>query len=361
MSIRYGKNDFCDFPFDQSMPNSQTSTKHRSLPQSSQMKTALNNWYIPFRLRTHWKTLVGRAKGQELTKDIPNLDAVEVDNSISDLTACSNLDQPLRVVVFNAERGKHWPKFVAMIKEIYESNRPEIIILNEMDIGMARSGNVQTARKVSFELGMNYAWGLEYVELTNGNGEEQLATNGIDNEVGLHGNAILTKCKITDPLIVRDPLNEKQFSTLKLPINARGTEIRLGGRMGLFARVGTKDHHFIVGSVHKISPGLHTNKLKEYFDKSSPIQRGIVVGGDEKNQFCSSVGLDLVGNKEVGTWKADCASNQTGTSRGDIVCSNMRVLVDETILPCYRSDEDASVIQISDHSILKIDLKPKLT
>eukprot|EP00578_Thalassiosira_sp_NH16_P023314 CAMPEP_0181094898 /NCGR_PEP_ID=MMETSP1071-20121207/10236_1 /TAXON_ID=35127 /ORGANISM="Thalassiosira sp., Strain NH16" /LENGTH=632 /DNA_ID=CAMNT_0023177253 /DNA_START=98 /DNA_END=1993 /DNA_ORIENTATION=+ len=364
VSIRYGKKEFCDFPFDQSIPRGHNSKYHRSLAKSSQIEAALHKWYIPLRQRAHWATKVGTVKGQELTRTIPNLDAVEVENSISGTTACSmresNFGVPLKVVAFNAERGKHWLEFVTIIQEIYNSSRPDVIILNEMDIGMARSRNVHTVRKVAFELGMNYAWGLEYIELTNGNGEEQLATNGMDNELGLHGNAILTKCQIFDPLIVRDLLNEKQFSTQKFPINARGTEIRLGGRMGLFVRVGFgSDHHFIVGSVHKISPGMHTKKLKAYFDKSPHQLLGIVTGGDEKNQFCASAGLGFVGNQNTGTWKADCTKNLTGAGRGDIFCSNMDVVRDdETILPCYKSGKNASVIQISDHSIIKIDLKP---
>lgn len=76
--------------------------------------------------------------------------------------------------------------------------RPDVIILTKMDIGMARRGNVHTVRKLAFELGMNSAWGLEYVELTNGNAEEQTATEDMDNSVGLTGNAILSCCKLFD-------------------------------------------------------------------------------------------------------------------------------------------------------------------
>eukprot|EP00581_Thalassiosira_minuscula_P004904 CAMPEP_0183741612 /NCGR_PEP_ID=MMETSP0737-20130205/62605_1 /TAXON_ID=385413 /ORGANISM="Thalassiosira miniscula, Strain CCMP1093" /LENGTH=686 /DNA_ID=CAMNT_0025977005 /DNA_START=69 /DNA_END=2126 /DNA_ORIENTATION=+ len=362
VSIRYGKKEFCDFPFDQSIPKGKKPSQQRSLAISSQMEAALNNWYIPFRQRAYWATMVGAVKGQELTKNIPNLDSVEVENSISRSRGCSMLDsnsiRPLKAIAFNAERGKHWPEFVAMIREMFNSSRPDIIILNEMDVGMARSGNVHTARKVAFELGMNYAWGLEYVELTNGNGEEQHATMGMNNELGLHGNAILSTCQIFDPLIVRDPLNEKQFSTRKLPINARGTEIRLGGRMGLFVRIGSRDRHLIVGSVHKISPGMHTFKLKTYFNITPHQQLGILAGGDVKNQFCASVALNVVGDQQIGTWKADCAKNITGTGRGDIFCTDMDVFgEDKTILPCYKSQKDDSMLQISDHSIIKVDLK----
>ena len=197
--------------------------------------------------------------------------------------------------------------------------RPDVIILTKMDIGMARRGNVHTVRKLAFELGMNSAWGLEYVELTNGNAKEQAATEGMDNSVGLTGNAILTKCKLFDPRIVRDPLGEEHSSS----------ELRLGGRMGVFARVGTSKHHLIAGSVHKIT--THGEELTAYFDKYPPSNRlGIVIGGEQGNSFCAYIELKTVGSQEAGTLKANCLENITGTSRVDNFCSDMEVIGDET-------------------------------
>ena len=113
---------------------------------------------------------------------------------------------------FNAERGRYWREFADIILSMDEEEAPDIVILNEMDIGMARSGNIHTTRKLAFRLKMNYAWGLEFVELTNGNHEEQNRTVGATNALGLHGNAILSTCKIVDPIVVRDPLDEIYFS-----------------------------------------------------------------------------------------------------------------------------------------------------
>lgn len=355
--VRYRKDEFCDFPFGQSIQKAKPGTS----VQASQLEFALSNWYMPIRQRAHWATMIGKVKGQELTNAIPNLNAIEIENSIASPSACSiesNPSHSLKVIAFNAERGKYWHQFGEMLQANGSLSHPDVIILNEMDIGMARSGNVHTARKLAYELGMNYAWGLEYVELTNGNADEQAATKGVDNSLGLHGNAILTHCWIFDPLIVRDPLNEKQFSRMSLPINARGTEIRLGGRMGLFARVGSSTRHLIVGSVHKIA--AHEKELTSYFNRVPPQNRlGIVTGGDEKKTFCASVGLKVVGNQEVKTWKAKCSENITGTiGRGDNFCSDLEVMGDETILPCHHQTH--LVTQLSDHSIITAELQSSL-
>merc|ERR1719262_1998750 len=101
---------------------------------------------------------------------------------------------------------------------------------------------------------MNYAWGLEFVELTNGNAAEQELTKGMNNLLGLHGNAILTKCPLKEPTIVRDRLGDIYFSERATHGNAYGKEKRLGGRMALFASIEDPvlKQTIRVGSIHKL-------------------------------------------------------------------------------------------------------------
>ena len=107
-------------------------------------------------------------------------------------------------------------------------------LLNEFDLGMARSAQQHTARLFAYALGFNYAWGVEFVELTNGNREEKLRTDGQENRHGLHGNAILSRWPLDETKIVRMPGISQPF-TGKGPETAFGHERRLGGRMTLFA------------------------------------------------------------------------------------------------------------------------------
>ena len=75
---------------------------------------------------------------QKLTNDIPNLNVVEVDNTISLLDGCRG--HKLKVIEFNAERGKRWLESAELLRDA------DVIILNEMDIGMARSDQQHTTR-----------------------------------------------------------------------------------------------------------------------------------------------------------------------------------------------------------------------
>ena len=73
--------------------------------------------------------------------------AIEIDNSIS--TSCPDhgaFEGNLHVMEFNAERGTEWFQFGIFVQQL--ARPPDVIILNEMDIGMARSNNVNTGTLV---------------------------------------------------------------------------------------------------------------------------------------------------------------------------------------------------------------------
>lgn len=186
--------------------------------------------------RMAWAKESGDAQAHTLTSYIPNLNAVEVENGIADPGSCP-LDtrgpSTLRIVEFNAERGREWLQAFSLLRDL----DADVMVLYEIDIGMARSGQQHTTRLLAHALGMNYAWGLEFVELTRGNKKEQEATAGMENAMGLHGNAILTRCTISDPLIVRGDDIAPYFSDESTFTNAYGYEKRLGGRMALLVRI----------------------------------------------------------------------------------------------------------------------------
>lgn len=374
VDMRYGRKAFCDFPFDTT--SFKTIKREDDLsPRASQMEFALATWYTPLSERKDWLQHIGKRTGNDVTQElVPNLHVVEVDNSIAPTEECQMLStrgRPVRVVSFNAERGRYWREFAELLEP--QQQKTDIIILNEMDIGMARSGNVHTARKLAHHLKMNYAWGLEFIELTNGNHEEQNRTSTRENALGLHGNAILSTCKIFDAVIFRDPLDDIYFSNRANKKNAMGSEKRLGGRMSLFARTGVVGgQHFVVGSVHKAHPSRNRAKIWEYL-KFGPAptnetnftqgiaprqQRGIVVGGDlDHRKFCTLSGFrNLDRPMKPTTFPADCSRNHTGNFRGDYLCGNMEINEkDSVILPCSGAN---GTLQLSDHSIITISLLP---
>ena len=273
--------------------------------------------------RDLWASISDDAQGKNLTDQLPNLNAVEVDNTIAPHEECSGTR--LRVIEYNAERGRWWKEAADVMKDY------DVIILNEMDIGMARSDQQHTTRLMAQYLGMNYAWGLEFVELTVGDSNDRKAAKeGEKNIHGLHGNAFLTKCKITDPVIFRDNVGP-YFSNSANGVNGKGLEKRLGGRMAMLGRINFGGEPLVVGSVHKWPFPRSKELFKDYIGSSSAV-----IAGDEDARWCSRVGLtNIVSDPSHTTWPASCSS--TGRGRGDIICSNMKVVEPEdVILPCVK-------------------------
>jgi hypothetical protein len=79
------------------------------------------------------------------------------------------LGNRLRIAAWNAERCKYLPESASLLAGI----GADVVLLTELDIGMARSGNRHTVRELAHMLGAGYAFGVEYVELGLGDDREK--------------------------------------------------------------------------------------------------------------------------------------------------------------------------------------------
>jgi len=324
------------FPFvydDHSIRNGKST--HFIFPPKASDFTVTTNTSIAQRLEWFNKE---ESTGQALTDKLPGLNEIEVDNTISNQEECRK-DGTIKVATFNAGRGTFWLEAANLLREA------DLVILNEMDIGMARSGQQHTTRHLAHMLGMNYAWGLEFVELTGGDAEEQQRTNGQDNFYGLHGNALLSRCKILDPVIFRDKVG-MYFADNKNWVNAGGFEKRLGGRMGLYARIKIDGETVVVGSTHKLRE--NAEDIVRFIGPSKAIS-----AGDQDAQFCNRTGL-TVGKPSQNTWPASCTG--FGRARGDNVCSNLKPQeIEKVSKPCLKAFGLGA--ELSDHAVIQVTLQ----
>lgn len=274
------------------------------------------------------------SEAQQLTDQIPHLDEVEIDNTISPSSKC--MGNKIKVIEFNAERGKRWYESAEVLKEF------DVIILNEMDVGMARSDQQHTTRLLAYYLGMNYAWGVEFIELTLGDlGDRTNIDQSEENFHGLHGNAILSRCHLRDARIFRNPVGD-YFSDKPNNVNAHGLEKRLGGRMILLTRILIEGTSVVIGSTHK-SHGFH-KEIRDYVGHSPAV-----IAGDQDALFCGNVGLkNILSDPHHHTWPASCTG--FGNHRGDNICANMDVSEKEfTVKPCV--DSHGLNISLGDHAL----------
>ena len=197
----------------------------------------------------------------------------------------------LRVVAWNLERCKHLEASAALLASL----QPDLLLLSELDWGMARSGNRHSARELAARLGCAYAFGVEFLELDLGGPAERAACAGLTNQVGYHGNAVLARAPLLRPRLVRLEQRGDWFD------GSRG-ERRVGGRCAVLAQVPLKGRALTVAAVHLDSHGTREQRAGEMqalldaidgYDRDAPA----LIGGD-LNSF--SLALAEIGEPDAG-------------------------------------------------------------
>src|SRR5215475_4289164 len=101
----------------------------------------------------------------------------------------------MRIVTWNIEKGKRW-RLLEQCLSHTAIRTADILCLNEVDDGMARSGNLRIADEIGDRLGMHVVFGRTFKELTKGTGDELLATG--NNTTAIQGNATLSRFPVVD-------------------------------------------------------------------------------------------------------------------------------------------------------------------
>jgi endonuclease/exonuclease/phosphatase family metal-dependent hydrolase len=148
----------------------------------------------------------------------------------------------LRVVEWNIERGARLEGIIEVLNAHPVLRFADLLLLNELDEGMVRSGNLNIALELSRALKAHAVFGVEYLELTKGAGDEATLTG--ENASALHGNAILTRHRFSNPQVIRLPRCENNFES---------KEQRIGGRIGILLDIGIGEPgglNLLIGNTH---------------------------------------------------------------------------------------------------------------
>ncbi len=112
---------------------------------------------------------------------------------------------------------------------------PDILLLSEVDHGMARTAQRHTTKAVAEALGMTYAFGVEFYELDLGGPTERGFCRDEFNALGWHGNAVLSSVPFERLAMFRLDRDGHWFAAGKGAADA--DQPRLGGRMAIAAVV----------------------------------------------------------------------------------------------------------------------------
>jgi endonuclease/exonuclease/phosphatase family metal-dependent hydrolase len=177
-------------------------------------------------------------------------------------------------VAWNIERGLRLDGIVHFLKEHPLLANADLLLLSELDWGMARTGNRFVARDMAAALGMNYAFAPCYLALTKGAGIERRV--GGDNQESLHGNALLSRFPV------------RRAHSLALPNGKdkmKGAEKRIGSQRAVIADIDHPLGLFRAVSLHLDAHSsqrhryLQMKLLLDHLDGLQP-QLPVLIGGD---------------------------------------------------------------------------------
>jgi endonuclease/exonuclease/phosphatase family metal-dependent hydrolase len=145
----------------------------------------------------------------------------------------------IRAVAWNIERGAMFEGLARELRENPALRDADVLLLTELDYGMARSENRCVPRELAQVLGLNYVFVTSYINLAKGNGWDVRVAG--ENTHALHGNAILSRWPLRNAQLVRLPNGKDKM---------RGTEKRLGSQGVVIADVIHPHGAFRAASVH---------------------------------------------------------------------------------------------------------------
>jgi endonuclease/exonuclease/phosphatase family metal-dependent hydrolase len=215
-------------------------------------------------------------------------------------------------------KGKNRPTDEELSQQIGVLQSADVIVLNELDWGMKRTNYQAVVKELADALKMNWAYGVEFIEVdpkvlglqsfANVKDEkerkelEDLFSVDKDRVLGLHGTAILSRYPLRDVKLVPfkyqayDWYNgEKKYGTVEAGKRKGASllfgeqilrEVRRGGRTNLIATLDIPDlpeRQITIIATHlenRTTPKGRVAQADELLDMIRPTHNPLVVAGD---------------------------------------------------------------------------------
>jgi len=155
----------------------------------------------------------------------------------------------LRVVNWNIDRGLRLSKVI----EFLDSQKADLLILQEVDLNARRTGFVNVAEEIARALRMNYVFGREFQELSQGRGAVP----------AYHGQATLSRWALRGARVIRFRRQSDFWRPRWYLPNLSLFQERLGGRMALVATVHVQRRKLAVYNLHLESRGEESLRVAQ--------------------------------------------------------------------------------------------------
>jgi endonuclease/exonuclease/phosphatase family metal-dependent hydrolase len=163
-----------------------------------------------------------------------------------------------RAVSWNIDRGSKLPNVI----DFLAGAKADIILLQEVDVNCRRTHHINVAREIAQKLAMNYVFGLEFQELTQGS----------KTSPAYHGQSTLSRWPLSNSRIIRFRKQSDFWRPHWFLPEISPFQERLGGRMALVSEVSIAGKTIVTCNAHLESRGddqLRFAQLEEVLEDST--------------------------------------------------------------------------------------------
>jgi endonuclease/exonuclease/phosphatase family metal-dependent hydrolase len=177
----------------------------------------------------------------------------------------------IRIVDWNIDRGL---QLRAIIDFLGDTNA-DVFILQEVDVHARRTHHLNVAQEIARKLRLNYVFGREFVELTQGS----------KSNPAFHGQATLSPWKISRPHIIHFQQQSDFWKPRWYKPKLQTFQERLGGRIALSAKISIQGVSIVCYNLHlesRSNDELRLAQLNEVLQDTGGCDstQPIVVAGD---------------------------------------------------------------------------------
>ena len=179
--------------------------------------------------------------------------------------------ETIRVVNWNIDRGLRLEEILAFL----ESRNADILTLQEVDLNARRTGFRNVAEEIATQLRMNYVFGYEFQELTQG----RLGSPAY------HGQATLSCWPLENPRVMRFRQQSNFWKPKWFLPRTEPFQPRAGGRIALVSDVNISGRRLAVYNLHLESRGDHDLRLAQLSETLDDARKyldaqPVLLGGD---------------------------------------------------------------------------------
>lgn len=235
-------------------------------------------------LREHFKKLAQFDSTKELEASKlyqalrPEIDSIlnsVVQEEFADVNETARqTKESVRVTAWNLERGIKLEGIIKALQEHPELKDSDLLLLTELDNGMARSGNKNVPRQIAENLNLNYAFAPCYIALNKGSGVEAFIEG--ENTNSIHGNALMSRYPLLRAHSLALPNGKDKMN---------GKEKRLGCLRAVIADVDYPNGMFRAVSLHLDAHSTQTHRylqmkiVLDHLETLTP-KLPVIIGGD---------------------------------------------------------------------------------